>query len=138
MTLRRPSPTSPAASAAMRGNRRADTRPEVLLRSALHRRGYRYRKDFGVDIGRRRVRIDVVFPKRRLAVFVDGCFWHGCPDHCRLPRRNGAYWRLKISGNRKRDKATDRLLSARGWKVVRVWEHADATTVMTALREPPQ
>lgn len=91
-----------------------------------------------MDIGRRRVRIDVVFPKRRLAVFVDGCFWHGCPDHCRLPRRNGAYWRLKISGNRKRDKATDRLLSARGWKVVRVWEHADATTVMTALREPPQ
>jgi DNA mismatch endonuclease (patch repair protein) len=101
----------------MRATRRTDTRPEVRLRSTLHRMGYRFRKDFPVETGSRLVRVDIVFPRQRLAVFVDGCFWHGCPDHCRLPHENADYRTPKIQGNRARDETTDRLLSSLGWRV---------------------
>lgn len=67
---------------------------------------------------------DFAFHKERLAIFVDGCFWHGCRLHCRIPRQNRAYWRRKISGNMARDRASTKALRARGWRVIRVWGHA--------------
>jgi len=69
-------------------------------------------------------RPDFVFARARLAVFVDGCFWHGCPRHATWPKNNAAFWRTKILGNRRRDRAVDRLLRAAGWRVLRIWQHA--------------
>jgi DNA mismatch endonuclease, patch repair protein len=122
----------------MQGNRRVDTSPERRLRSALQRRGLRFRKDFPIVAGESRVRADVVFPARRLAVFVDGCYWHGCPEHCRVPTRNATYWQAKIDRNMRRDERVGAALAAAGWHVLRVWEHVDADAaaaeVATALR----
>jgi DNA mismatch endonuclease, patch repair protein len=110
--------------AAMRGNRSRDTKPEKRLRSQLHALGLRYR------VGQRpipavRRTADVVFTRSRIAVFVDGCYWHGCPDHYRPARKNSEFWAQKISANRQRDTDTDRILSEAGWRVIRVWEHED-------------
>jgi DNA mismatch endonuclease, patch repair protein len=107
----------------MKGNRKRDTRPEIRLRSALHRAGLRFRKDRPVVVSGVRVRADVVFAAARVAVFSDGCFWHSCPDHGTLPRRNEGYWLPKLAGNLERDRRTDAALRAAGWVVVRVWEH---------------
>lgn len=125
-----PPPSSAAASAVMRGNRKTDTRPEIALRSALHRRGRRFRKNVRPepDIN---CRVDIVFRGLRLAIFVDGCFWHACPDHGTAPRTNSNYWRHKIASNAERDRANDELLTRRGWQVLRIWEHeppAEAAT----------
>ena len=111
----------------MRANRRTDTKPELALRHALHRLGYRYRKDYRLDLdGGRRVRPDIAFTARKVAVFVDGCFWHGCPDHGNpRPATNAWYWPAKIEGNRARDRDTDRRLTDAGWLVLRLWEHED-------------
>jgi DNA mismatch endonuclease, patch repair protein len=137
-SLRPPRPTSLAATSAMRGNRRADTAPELRLRSALHRRGYRFRKDFPLPGAGRPVRVDIVFPRKRLAVFVDGCFWHGCPQHCRVPAANADYWEPKLRGNSERDRRTDHALADRGWRVLRIWEHEPleeaVAQVLEALR----
>ena len=88
----------PATRAKMVANRRTDTRPEVELRRELHRRGFRYRKDYRVDLGlgRANPRPDIAFTRRRLAVFVDGCFWHSCPKHGRIPKSNVAFWQAKF------------------------------------------
>jgi DNA mismatch endonuclease (patch repair protein) len=120
-------PSSAAATRIGRGNRRRDTKPEVALRSELHRRGLRFRKDLPIDLGegRRSVRADIVLTAARIAVFVDGCFWHGCPDHHRSPRRNPEYWGPKIASNIARDRRVDDALALEGWTVVRVWEHED-------------
>lgn len=108
----------------MKGNRKKDTRPELALRSALHRRGARFRCDYPIALaGRRPIRVDLAFPKRRIAVFVDGCFWHGCPQHGNVPRSNPTYWETKLARNRRRDTETSALLTKAGWNVVRVWEH---------------
>lgn len=104
---------------------RRDTKPELALRRALHARGYRYRVDRAVLAGARR-RPDIVFGPARVVVFVDGCFWHGCPDHGTWPTHNGDFWRDKIETNRLRDRDTDSRLEDAGWTVVRVWEHEDA------------
>lgn len=106
-------------SETMRRVRGTDTSCEVALRSALHRRGLRYSL-------RRRLpgKPDIVFTSARVAVFVDGCFWHGCPEHCRRPSSNRAYWNAKIERNVARDRRVDSELKAMGWRVVRVWEHA--------------
>lgn len=109
----------------MRGNRRRDTGPELRLRSALHALGLRFRVDRRPDVAIA-CRADVVFSRRRVAVFVDGCYWHGCPAHYVVPATNRAYWTAKIDGNRRRDTATAAALEAAGWRVVRVWEHEDA------------
>lgn len=101
---------------------RKDTKPEVELRRALHARGLRFRIDRAVLPDRRR-RADIVFGPAKVAVFVDGCFWHGCPDHATWPKANDAYWREKIETNRQRDRDTDERLRAIGWEPVRVWEH---------------
>lgn len=118
-----PSPTNAAASAVMRGNRRIDTRPEVQLRSILHRLGYRFRKHLALDLGDIRVRPDIVFTTRRLAIFVDGCFWHRCPEHGSTPRSNTLYWGPKLDRNVDRDRRVDARLLNEGWTVLRIWEH---------------
>ena len=121
-----PTPTSPAASRKMRANRRANTKPEVALRSSLHRYGLRFRKDFPVRLpDGKTVHLDVAFTKRRIAVLMDGCFWHCCPDHGTLPKSNRDYWIPKLRQNVERDRATDEGLKATGWRVIRFWEHVD-------------
>ncbi|MGH2953008.1 MAG: very short patch repair endonuclease [Solirubrobacterales bacterium] len=117
-----PPASSPAVRAIMQGNRGRDTRPEVALRSELHRRGLRFRKHVRPLVGSR-VTADAVFPTECVAVFVDGCFWHGCPDHGRVPKTNSAYWADKISRNLARASRTDAALHDAGWIVVRAWEH---------------
>lgn len=109
----------------MEANRRTDTGPERLLRSALHARGLRYRKDRLLKLTGRRVRPDVVFGPAGVAVFVDGCFWHRCPEHSTSPSANAAYWRAKLERNVARDRADNDALEAAGWTVVRIWEHED-------------
>ena len=104
--------------------RRRDTAPERALRRSLHRRGLRFRIEKPVLPSVRR-RVDVVFGPARVAVFVDGCFWHGCPEHVTWPKSNPDFWRAKIETNRMRDRDTDERLQAIGWRVVRIWEHED-------------
>jgi len=111
----------------MKANRRTDTRPEIALRSELHRRGLRFRKDFLVALpGARAVRADMAFPRQRLAVFVDGCFWHCCPEHGRVPRANSQYWPAKLARNMRRDHEVNTKLESLGWQALRVWEHVTA------------
>ncbi|GGL37800.1 hypothetical protein GCM10011588_60580 [Nocardia jinanensis] len=108
----------------MSRQRRAHTAPELALRRELHRRGLRYFVDRAPLRGQRR-RADLVFPRRRIAVYVDGCFWHRCPDHATDPKNNATWWAEKLAGNVARDRATDAALRAAGWQVVRIWEHED-------------
>lgn len=122
----------------MRANRRTDTKPELALRHALHRLGYRYRKDYRLDLdGGRRVRPDIAFTARKVAVFVDGCFWHACPEHGSKPRANEWYWGPKLIRNVERDRVNDAALILAGWTVVRLWEHVPIDeavgTVVSAL-----
>ena len=116
--------SSEDALARMKRTRRRDTGPELALRSALHKRGLRFRVDRAVLPGSRR-RADVVFPSVQVAVFVDGCFWHGCPEHGTMPKANRAFWEEKLDANRLRDRNTDEQLEQAGWKVMRFWEHED-------------
>ena len=119
-----PLPTSPAASSKMRSNRRSDTKPEVLLRSALHRSGLRFRKDYAIRLPSGRVvHADIAFPPRKVAVFVDGCFWHCCPRHGTVPKSNQSYWIPKLGENVERDKRVTESLLSEGWQVIRIWEH---------------
>jgi DNA mismatch endonuclease, patch repair protein len=101
-----------------------DTAAELEVRRILHERGLRYFVDRSLLAGVRR-RADIVFPKARVAVMVDGCFWHGCPEHATWPAHNAEFWREKIETNRRRDRDTDRRLAQAGWTVIRVWEHED-------------
>ncbi|MFD3747169.1 very short patch repair endonuclease [Nocardia sp. NPDC058633] len=114
--------TDSATSARMSRQRRANTAPELALRRELHRAGLRYFVDRAPIKGQRR-RADVVFPRLRIAVYVDGCFWHRCPEHATDPKNNAQWWADKLAGNVARDRATDAALTAAGWQVVRVWEH---------------
>lgn len=106
----------------MQANRRRDTSPEMRLRRALHGMGYRYFVDRRAlpDV---RWKADLVFPGRRVAVFVDGCYWHGCPEHYSVPNVNREYWGPKIERNKERDRLFDAALRDAGWRVVRAWEH---------------
>lgn len=124
MSELRPTPSSVAVSERMARTRGRDTAPERALRSLLHRRGFRFRVDYPPLKGFRR-RADVVFTRQRVAVFVDGCFWHACPQHATWPRANADFWRRKIETNRARDRDTDKRLADSGWIVVRIWEHED-------------
>jgi DNA mismatch endonuclease, patch repair protein len=119
-----PGPTSAAASAVGRANRKTDSQPEVAIRSLLHRQGYRFRKNPYLRImGQRGIRPDIVFPGPMVAVFVDGCFWHSCPIHGTNPKSNVGYWAPKLKRNVERDRENDVRLRRAGWTVVRVWEH---------------
>lgn len=117
----------------MRANRRRDTRPEVAVRSRLHRAGLRFFVDRPVRLADRVVRPDITFPRVRVAVFVDGCFWHACPDHGTQPRRNGAYWSDKLRRNVERDRLVDAALARDGWTIVRRWEHEPADDIAEAV-----
>jgi DNA mismatch endonuclease (patch repair protein) len=118
-----PVPPPSLATATMRANRSRDTGPELRLRRALHAAGYRYRVNIALNAPGRRVRPDLVFTRRRLAVFVDGCYWHRCPEHGRMPSDPTGYWRSKLQRNVDRDRAVDQALRAAGWRVLRIWEH---------------
>jgi len=121
----------------MQGQAARDTQPELALRRLLYSAGLRYRVDRAPLPGLRR-RADVVFGPARVAVFVDGCFWHGCPQHGTRPRSNEQWWHDKLERNRRRDRDTDDRLLAAGWQVLRVWEHEDpaaaAQRVQAAVR----
>lgn len=106
----------------MRSNRGRDTAPELAVRRLLHARGVRYRVDYAPGPDRRR-RVDIVFTRRRIAVFIDGCFWHGCPVHGTSPKANADYWLPKLERNKQRDHETRSMLEADGWTVLRYWEH---------------
>ena len=132
-----PSPpaSSPARSRNMAAIRRRDTRVEKRLRSLLHARGLRFRVDHPIRVGSSRpVRPDIVFTRAMVAVFVDGCYWHGCPDHGRRPGGlNQEYWGPKIARNIERDQIHNAALAAEGWTVVRIWEHVPAETAITRV-----
>ncbi|MDQ6522357.1 very short patch repair endonuclease [Nocardioides sp. LHD-245] len=115
--------TSAGTRTSMVGNRRADTKPEIALRSALHAAGYRFRKDYRLDLGDVKARPDLVFTRAKVAVFVDGCYWHSCPEHGTQPRSNADYWTPKLARNVERDREHDAALREAGWTVVRIWEH---------------
>ena len=114
---------SPKVSERMRKQKIYDTKPESDIARACFALGLRYRKD--VDIPEAKTRGDLVFKKHKLVVFVDGCFWHGCPWHYRTPKTRSEWRDAKIEKNKKRDVIKTRKLRRLGWKVVRVWEHVD-------------
>lgn len=130
-----PAPTSEGRSRNMAAIRRRDTRIELVVRSELHRRGLRFRVDLPIRLdGRRPIRPDIVFTKARVAVFCDGCFWHGCPQHGQRPGiQNAGYWNPKIAGNRERDARHSEALRGAGWTVLRFWEHEDAREIADAV-----
>lgn len=118
-----PFPASPDVTRRMQRNPRHDTAPEIALRSELHARGLRFRKDLPLRVSDRVIRPDVVLTRARVAVFVDGCFWHQCPAHGTMPKRNRDYWQPKLARNVARDRRVDEALAGAGWLVVRGWEH---------------
>ena len=120
--------SSPGRRANMRAIRSRDTGPELAVRRLLHARGLRFRVAYRPLAGLQRT-ADIVFTRRRVAVFIDGCYWHGCPDHYRAPRVNTDYWGPKIARNRVRDAETNVRLSAAGWTVLRYWEHEEPSRV---------
>lgn len=130
-----PQPSSTNASTTMRANSRRDTKPERTLRSALHGLGLRFRVDYPIETPERRVRPDIVFTRQRVAVFVDGCFWHSCPIHGRAPKANANYWLPKLERNTERDKLDTKVLQVAGWKVLRIWEHEPVHLAVSAVRE---
>ena len=111
-----------ATSKRMRLQAERDTAPEMTVRRALHAAGLRYRVCYPV-VGRQRRSIDIAFPRQRVAVFVDGCFWHRCPAHTTRPTTNGDWWEVKLRRNAERDADTNKALEQAGWTVIRLWEH---------------
>jgi len=118
----------------MRAVLRRDNRPELAVRKLLHADGLRYRVAYPIP-GQRRRTIDIAFTRARLAVYIDGCFWHGCPVHATSPKVNRAWWVEKIAANRARDAAATEQLEALGWAVLRFWEHEPAGSVVRAVHE---
>ena len=123
--------TDAATSARMARIRNRDTAAELSIRKELHRRGRRYFVQRAVLPGRRRA--DIVFPRAKVAVFVDGCFWHSCPEHATSPKTNADWWADKLARNVARDRQTDSDLQAAGWCVIRVWEHESASDAADAI-----
>jgi DNA mismatch endonuclease (patch repair protein) len=119
---RRPSASSPEVRKRMQSTGRRDTPSELEIRTQLANMGLSFVVDYPPIRGARR-RADVVFIEARVAVYMDGCFWHGCPEHGTWPKRNAEWWREKIERNRLRDADTNRMLAEAGWGVVRIWEH---------------
>ncbi|MFI7252798.1 very short patch repair endonuclease [Micromonospora chalcea] len=126
--------SSPGRRRNMQANRSRDTQPELEIRRALHKLGLRYRVAFAPEPGLRR-RADIVFTRARVAVFIDGCFWHGCPKHGRSSfNHNVDYWPAKIAANVARDADTTQRLHRAGWLVLRFWEHEDSAAVVEDIR----
>lgn len=129
----RPPASSELVRARMVRQRARDTAPEVAVRRRLHATGVRYRvhAKLAPDL---RVRGDIVWGGLRMVVFIDGCYWHGCPIHATAPKSNAAWWRQKLGDNVARDRRTDAVLIDRGWRVLRFWEHEDPDTVAITIR----
>ena len=122
IATKNPKPSSKAALNRMKAAKPRDTAPEKALRLKLHKNGLRYRIDVRPIKSLNR-RADIVFRSAKVAVFVDGCFWHGCPKHGTHAKANAEFWENKIKRNQERDAETNQLLKKAGWKVIRVWEH---------------
>ena len=124
----------------MSRQRSRDTTPEVCLRRQLHTMGHRFRVAYPVP-GLPRRSIDIAFTRRKLAVFIDGCFWHSCPEHATRPKSDDAWWNAKLQRNVERDRETDQILMEHGWSVLRIWEHVPteeaACLVAQRLNSPP-
>lgn len=127
-----PDPPSEDVRRRMQRQAQRDTKPELALRKAVWHRGFRYRVDYPPIRGMRR-RADLVFTRAKVAVFVDGCFWHSCPEHGTIPGSNRQWWIDKLDANRSRDSDTDRRLREEGWTVVRVWEHENPEVAAEAV-----
>ncbi len=109
----------------MQRQRRTDTRPELAIRRLVHAGGLRYKVDVALPVVGLRRRADLLFGRSKVAVFVDGCYWHSCPEHGTRPKANAAWWAEKLAANVSRDRDTDRRLAEAGWVVLRIWEHED-------------
>lgn len=114
--------SSEASRKTMQGNRGRDTKAEIAVRRLVHGQGLRYRVNARPEPDLRRT-ADLLFTRARVAVFIDGCYWHGCPEHFSMPATNRDYWSAKIGGNQERDAQTTAELARRGWLVLRFWEH---------------
>jgi DNA mismatch endonuclease (patch repair protein) len=125
--------SSPAVRKSMQSNRSRDTLLEVRVRSALHKAGLRFRKNIRPVPGFR-CSADVVFPGERVAVFIDGCFWHSCPTHQSVPQTNADWWRAKLDATKERDRMNTRLLQQAGWSVLRVWEHESVPDIVASVQ----
>ncbi|WP_431884120.1 very short patch repair endonuclease [Micromonospora gifhornensis] len=128
-TGRRPAPLNALVSAQMSRMPRVSTRPELLIRRELHRRGMRYRVNHKLLPGRP----DIAFTRAKIAVFIDGCFWHMCPSHGTFPKNNSAWWLAKLQRNVQRDREKDDQLRALGWTVTHFWEHEDPVDVADSV-----
>lgn len=128
-----PKPLNNNVSAVMKANKKTDTVPEKMIRSELHKRGYRFRKNYQIKDSEIHCHVDIVFPRRKIAIFVDGCFWHACPRHGNLPGHNQNYWQKKLERNKVRDQQNTYGLSNRGWKVIRIWEHEETETALSKI-----
>lgn len=117
----------------MRAIKRKDTKPEREVRRVLHREGRRYRIDYPIRTEHGIVRPDIAFTPSRLAVFIDGCYWHGCPEHGRVPKVNMDYWKPKLERNAERDRANGEALEQSGWRVLRFWEHQSPEAVASEV-----
>lgn len=124
--------SSEAVRTSMTGNRGRDTSPELAVRRLVHGAGLRYRVNTRPVADYRRT-ADIVFRSAKVAVFIDGCFWHGCPRHGTRPRTNADYWLPKLEKNRERDRQTSRRLRREGWSVLRFWEHEDPERVASRI-----
>ena len=122
---------NPKVSERMRNQRIVDTKPESEIAKACFAKGLRYRKN--VEIPEARTQGDLVFRKHNLVVFIDGCFWHGCPWHYKTPKTRSEWWDIKINKNRLRDKKKSKILRSNGWKVVRIWEHVNTETAVQRI-----
>ncbi|WP_211360552.1 very short patch repair endonuclease [Geobacter argillaceus] len=129
---KRPSAISETVSGAMRSMPEHSTGPEMAVRRLLYASGLRYRVQYPVP-GAPRRSIDIAFPGKKVAVFIDGCFWHGCAEHRNIPAHNRDWWQNKIDQNRSRDRDTDEKLSNAGWQVLRYWEHDPAERIVSEV-----
>lgn len=130
----RPEPLNEHVRTRMSQQARTGTRPEMNVRRLLHASGKRYRVAYPVP-GKPRRTIDIAFPGTKVAVFIDGCFWHRCPQHSNAPANNRDWWATKLAANVKRDEDTDATLAAAGWRSVRIWEHESAATAVAVISD---
>jgi DNA mismatch endonuclease (patch repair protein) len=117
----------------LRRVRRSDTEPERRVRSCLHARGLRFRTNLRIGTGRSAPRPDIAFTRQKVAVFIDGCFWHQCPEHATMPKASRTFWEPKLRRNVERDLENNAALEAMGWTVLRFWEHEDPEEVAAAI-----
>ncbi len=127
----KPAASTPQVSAFMSRLKTAGTDPELAIRRELHKRGLRFR----VNVRGLAGTPDIVFTRARLVIQIDGCFWHGCPEHSTTPKSNAVFWAEKILANQRRDDRDDRALEQEGWVVLRVWEHEDPSPVADRIEQ---